>query len=214
VRIAGFSQEVTENLRKILLEIQKQKLDGLILDLRNNPGGLLDQAIGTASQFLTTGNVLFEKNSQGNIKPVAVEPGGVAPKIPMVCLINEGTASASEIVAGALKDAHRAESVGETTFGTGTVLKEFPLSDGSSLLLAVEEWLTPDKHTIWHKGIKPNVVVALPLNVTPLIPVEEEGMTADQLKASKDDQLQRALALVTQLAGEQNSTPNNVTREN
>ncbi len=213
VRIASFSQEVTGDLRKVLLEIQKQKLDGLILDLRNNPGGLLDQAIGTASEFLTTGNVVLEKNSLGKIKPIAVEPGGVAPKIPIVCLINEGTASASEIVAGALKDTHRAELVGKTTFGTGTVLKEFSLSDGSSLLLAVEEWLTPDKHTIWHKGIMPNVVVALPLNVTPLIPMAEEGMTAGQLKASNDNQLQRALALVTQLADRPDATPNEVTRK-
>ncbi len=210
VRIAGFSQDVTANLRKILLEIQKQRLDGVILDLRNNPGGLLDQAIGTASQFLTSGNVLFEKNAKGKIKPIAVEPGGVAPKIPMVCLINEGTASASEIVAGALKDAHRAELVGETTFGTGTVLKDFSLSDGSSLLLAVKEWLTPDKNTIWHKGIKPNVTVALPLNVMPLIPEAEEAMTAAQLKASKDNQLLRALALVNQLARQQSSGPNDI----
>lgn len=213
VRIASFSQEVTGDLRNVLLKIQEQKLDGLILDLRNNPGGLLDQAIGTASQFLATGNVLLEKNSRGKIKPIPVEPGGVAQEIPVVCLINEGTASASEIVAGALKDTHRAELVGKTTFGTGTVLEEFPLSDGSSLLLAVEEWLTPDKHTIWHKGIKPNISVALPLNVTPLIPMAEEGMTADQLRASRDNQLQRALAQVTQLADKPDATPNEMTRK-
>ena len=211
VRIASFSQEVTGDLRKVLLEIRKQKLDGLILDLRNNPGGLLDQAIGTASQFLTTGNVLLEKNSRGKIKPIAVEPGGVAPKIPVTCLINEGSASASEIVAGALKDAHRAVLVGKTTFGTGTVLKEFSLSDGSSLLLAVQEWLTPGKYTIWHNGIKPDVVVDLPLNVTPLLPMAEEEITAGQLEASEDNQLQRALSLLTQMLDKPDTTLNEMT---
>jgi carboxyl-terminal processing protease len=201
VRIAGFSSGVTDSLKQVLTQIQNEKLQGLILDLRNNPGGLLDQAIGTASQFLAGGNVLFEKDAKGNIAPVPVQLGGVAPHIPMICLVNEGTASASEIVAGALKDNKRAELLGEKTFGTGTVLKEFPLSDGSSLLLAVEEWLTPDKHTIWHKGITPNMVVALPPDVTPLVPDAERGMTPEELDASKDDQLLRALALLNQSIG-------------
>jgi carboxyl-terminal processing protease len=88
----------------------------------------------------------------------------------MVVLINGGTAGAAEITVGALQDAHRAELVGEKTFGMGTVLNEFSLSDGSALLLATEEWLTPDGHTIWHKGIAPDVTVALPANVTLVYP--------------------------------------------
>ncbi|MGA8178942.1 MAG: S41 family peptidase, partial [Desulfobacterales bacterium] len=79
--------------------------------------------------------------------------GGPARHIPIVCLVNGGTASVAEIVAGALQDHQRAELAGTTTFGTGTMLENFPLSDGSALLLAVREWLTPDGHTIWHKGI-------------------------------------------------------------
>lgn len=196
VRIAGFSQGVSRDLHKALADIQQQGLTGLILDLRNDPGGLLDEAIGTASQFLESGNVLLEKNAQGQVKPVPVQPGGVAPDIPMAVLINAGTASAAEIVAGALQDAHRATLVGETTFGTGTILNEFSLSDGSALLLATEEWLTPSGRVIWHRGIAPDVVVSLPPDVAPLLPGAEQGMTPAQLRASQDDQLLRALDLL------------------
>jgi carboxyl-terminal processing protease len=197
VRVVAFSQGVTDDLKKVLTDIQNQGLTGVILDMRNNPGGLLGEAISTASQFLTSGNVLLEKNAQGKITPVPVESGGVAPNIPVEVLINDGTASASEIVAGALQDGKRAELIGETTFGTGTVLNEFQLSDGSVLLLATEEWLTPDGHTIWHQGLAPNVAVALPQGVSPLFPSAEQGMTAAQLQASQDTQLLRALQLLT-----------------
>jgi carboxyl-terminal processing protease len=203
LRIAAFSQGVTQDLQAALKEIKQQQMTGIILDLRNNPGGLLDEAVGTASQFLTSGNVLLEKNAQGQTTPVPVQPGGIAPDVPVVVLINAGTASASEIVAGALQDAQRATTVGETTFGTGTVLNEFRLSDGSALLLATEEWLTPNGQTIWHKGITPEVVVSLPQNVSPLFPDEEAGMTAAQLQASNDQQLLRALDLLTQSGGAQ-----------
>jgi carboxyl-terminal processing protease len=91
--------------------------------------------------------------------------------------------------------------VGETTFGTGTVLSEFSLSDGSALLLATEEWLTPNGRTIWHKGISPNDVVSLPPTVAPLFPEAEQGMTSAQLQNSEDKQLLKALDLLTQPGG-------------
>jgi carboxyl-terminal processing protease len=196
VRIAGFSEGVTSDLRNALQQILQQGSTGLILDLRDNPGGLLDQAVGTASQFLTTGNVLLEKNAKGDITPVPVESGAIAPDIPMVVLVNAGTASAAEIVAGALKDPGRATLVGETTFGTGTVLNQFSLSDGSALLLATQEWLTPDGHTIWHVGLDPNVVMALPANVAPLYPSAERSLTAAQVQSSGDAQLLRGLQIL------------------
>jgi carboxyl-terminal processing protease len=196
LRIAGFSEDVTKDLKESLDAIRTQNLKALILDLRNNPGGLLTEAVSTASQFLSGGNVLLEKNAKGQIASVAVEKGGVAPSIPMVVLVNNGTASAAEIVSGALQDQGRAKLVGTTTFGTGTVLEKFPLSDGSALLLAVLEWLTPNGNQIWHKGITPNFVVSLPEGVAPVVPVEEKGMTLKQLKAGKDTQLQRALNLI------------------
>ncbi len=97
---------------------------------------------------------------------------------------------------GALQDRHRAKLVGEKTFGTGTVLQTFPLSDGSALMLAIEEWLTPDGHVIWHQGITPDVVVSLPPEVTPLSPVTDKELTAEKLRESGDAQLLRALDLL------------------
>jgi carboxyl-terminal processing protease len=197
LRITAFSQGISQELQKALTDIQKQGMTAVILDLRNDPGGLLDEAVNTASQFLSSGNVLEEKNAQGRITPVPVKPKGMATDLPMVVLINGGTASAAEITAGALQDAHRATLVGETTFGTGTVLNEFHLSDGSALLLATEEWLTPAGRVIWHKGIAPDVTVSLPANTAPLIPEAERGMTTDQLHASGDEQLLRAMDVLS-----------------
>ena len=198
LRIATFSKGTTTDLRKALTDIKEGGASDLILDLRNNPGGLLDEAVSTASQFLGTGNVVLEKNALGKIKPVPVEFGGLALTLPLVALINGGTASAAEIVAGALQDTHRAILVGEKTFGTGTVLQEFPLTDGSALLLAIDEWLTPDGNVIWHRGITPNVVAPLPPAVSPLIPDREKGMTEAELRASGDEQLLRALDFLIQ----------------
>jgi carboxyl-terminal processing protease len=196
VRIGGFSAGVTQALHKALKEIQDMKMKGIILDLRNDPGGLLDEAVGSASQFLESGNVLLEKNVKGEVSPIPVQAGGIAVQTPLVVLVNRGTASAAEIVAGALQDAGRAVLIGEKTFGTGTVLEKFNLSDGSALLLAVEEWLTPDGNTIWHKGISPNLAVSLAPGVFPLFPQEEQGMTMDQVRASRDEQLLRAMELL------------------
>ena len=196
VRIVGFSEGVAKDLQQALLDVQQQQLTGVILDLRNNPGGLLEEAVTVASQFLGSGNVLLVKDAQGTTTPVPVEEGGVALDIPLVVLVNEGTASAAEIVAGALQDAGHARLVGETTFGTGTVLGEFQLSDGSAMLLAIEEWLTPAGRVIWHQGIVPDVEVTLSPNVYPLLPLAEVGMTPDQLQAAGDEQVLRALELL------------------
>jgi carboxyl-terminal processing protease len=193
VRIAFFSKGASEDLEKSLAEIVRRGAKGLVLDLRSDPGGLLEMSVSVASQFLESGTVLQEKNSKGEVKAVAVESGVEKCTLPMVVLINAGTASASEIVAGALQDAKRATIVGETTFGTGTVLSPIPLSDGSALLLAVMEWLTPSGRTIWHKGIMPDVAVSLPTDASPLVPGAEKGMTLAQLRADKDLQLLRAL---------------------
>jgi carboxyl-terminal processing protease len=198
LRIATFSKGITKNLRKALTDIERDGAKGLILDLRTNPGGLFNEVVSSASQFLASGNVVLVRNAIGKIKPVRVESGGLALTLPLVGLINGGTASGAEIVAGALQDAHRAILVGEKTFGTGTVLQEFPLNDGSALLLAIDEWLTPARNVIWHRGITPNEVVSLPADVAPLIPEEEKGMTRAELWASGDEQLLRALDLLVQ----------------
>ncbi len=197
VRIAGFSQGVTNDLRSVLKQIQAQGATGIVLDLRNDPGGLLDEAIGVTSQFLGSENVLLVKNAQGQQQAISVKPGGLALNTPMVILVNQGTASAAEIVTGALQDAHRATVIGETTFGTGTVLNGFPLSDGSQILLATEEWLTPSGHVIWHKGLAPDVTVSLASAATTFVPEGGQGMTATQLQNSQDAQLLKAISVLS-----------------
>ncbi len=196
VRIAGFSQGAGEDLRKILAEIKKEQLGGIILDLRDNPGGIFNSAVGIASQFLSSGTVALVKNSKGEIKDVPVKPGGMAQNVPLAVLIDGGTASGAEILAGALQDAHRGELIGEKTFGTGTVLESFKLSDGSALLLAIAEWLTPSGRVIWHKGIQPDVAVSLPAGVDKLYPETLKGLNADRFRANEDMQLKRAVDLL------------------
>jgi carboxyl-terminal processing protease len=196
VRIAGFDDDMSDDMRSILREIQKQNLQGVVLDLRDNPGGVLDEAVVVASQFLSGGNVMQIKDARGEVKPIPVVPGGLATNLPMAVLINDGSASAAEIVAGALRDAHRGELIGETTFGTGTVLEEFPLPGGSAILLAVKEWLTPNGESFWHKGITPQIQVDLATNVIPLVPAALEEMTPNELQSSRDDQLLAGLKWV------------------
>jgi carboxyl-terminal processing protease len=197
IRIAEFSQDVTKDLKTAIQDAKKQGATSVILDLRNNPGGYLDEAVGVASQFLKDGDVLLEKDSNGQEKNIPVKSGGIATDLPVAVLVNQGTASAAEIVSGALQDAQRAKVIGETTFGTGTVLNEFKLSDGSALRLATQLWLTPKGRVIWHQGITPDITVPLANDVTPLTPESEREMTADQLKASQDAQLLKALEILT-----------------
>jgi carboxyl-terminal processing protease len=196
VRIASFSRGTSSQLGQALDAMAEAGATGLVLDLRNDPGGLLDEAVAVASRFLASGNVLQEKDAQGRMQGVPTQRVPQTCSLPMVVLVNAGTASAAEIVSGALQDAGRAALVGETTFGTGTVLKQFPLADGSALRVAVEEWLTPRGRTIWHKGITPDVVVPMPPNVPPLVPEQEATMSVEQLRAFQDEQLLKGLELL------------------
>ena len=153
---------------------------------------LSPEMLGIESHFL-------QGNFSGIGAQVKIKEGHIvilAPGIPLVVLVKGGSASSSEIVAGALKDAHRARLVGEKTFGAGTVLQEFGLSDGSAMLLAIAEWITPAGHVIWHKGVTPDVEVSLPVAAIPLYPDREKGMNSAALKASADTQLLRALDLL------------------
>ena len=216
IRVAGFTKGVTADLREALLAIRGAGLTGVILDVRSNPGGLLEEAVGVASQFLTEGNnVVLEKDAAGNVHAMPVRPGGVAPTLPVVVLIDRGTASASEIVAAALQDAHRACLIGDTTFGTGTILKSFPLSDGSALLLAVAEWLTPNGHLLWHHGVRPDIAVPMPPDGVPLRPAAEQGMTAGKLRLSRDAPLLRAVTVLTRTGqGDPSSTTQHSAQQN
>jgi len=197
IRLAAFSNNVSDDLKIALQEIKEQGLKGAVIDLRNNPGGLLNESVQTASQFLSSGTVLQVRDAEGNVEDIPVKRGGVATDFPIVVLINQGTASAAEIVSGALQDAGRAKLVGEKTFGTGTVLNQFSLSDGSALLLATQEWLTPKGRVIWHEGIDPDVTVTMAPDIFPVSPNTLRTMPPDALKDISDIQFLKAVELLS-----------------
>ena len=193
IRISSFGSEADSELRTSIAQAKDAGDVSFILDLRNDPGGLLDQAVHVSSEFLDGGSVVVQQDRSGKQEPINVEPNGVARKEPLAVLVNHGTASAAEIVAGALQDQRRATVIGEQTFGTGTILTEYPLSDGSAILLGVREWLTPNGHSIRRNGITPDHVVAKPLTTSSVVPLGERSMTPDQLAKSGDTQLLDAI---------------------
>ncbi len=163
-----------------------------------DPGGYVNEAVGIASQFLGTGDVFIERDADGNETHHPVSKDGVALDLPLIVLVDAGTASSAEILSGALQDAGRATIEGVQTFGTGTVLGEFPLSDGSALRVGTVEWLTPDGRQIWHHGITPDVTVERAADVPALSPDAVRDLTPAGVDKIKDPQLARALALVAQ----------------
>jgi carboxyl-terminal processing protease len=196
VAIKDFGEPAKAQLQKAIQDAVGQGAKGLLVDLRGNPGGLKEQAVAVTSEFLKEGLVFIEQDMHGVRTPVAVQPGGQATDIPVVLLIDDGTASSAEIFAGALQDHGRAKLVGTKTFGTGTVLQPFELKDGSAVLLAVAQWLTPKGREIWHKGIDPDVAVALPEDVALLLPEMEGDLDAGALAHSEDKQLLKALEIL------------------
>ncbi|HEV2581692.1 MAG TPA: S41 family peptidase, partial [Ktedonobacteraceae bacterium] len=196
IQVLGFDNGVSDQLKTALIQAKKDGATGIILDLRDNPGGYLTEAINTASLFLSGGKtVLLEQDSTGNRTADKTTGSPVDTQIPLVVLVNGNTASAAEIVSGALQDNKRATIIGTTTLGTGTVLNEFDLPDGSAIFLGVMEWLTPDGHFIRDKGITPNVVVTLPANNNALTPNVEnqQNLTLQQILQSGDTQLINAI---------------------
>lgn len=194
IRISQFGEKASEQLLEALQAARQAGVQALIVDVRNDPGGLLDQSINAVSQFLSSGNVLLEQDRSGKRTPYPVKPGGIATAIPLAVLVNGGTASAAEIFAGAIQDNRRGVIIGEHTFGTGTVLSTFTLQDGSAILLGTSEWLTPNGKLIKGNGITPNIVVKLPSDVIPLTPGAESDMTEAQILHSSDTQLLKAIA--------------------
>ncbi|MBA3234854.1 MAG: S41 family peptidase [Chloroflexi bacterium] len=200
LRLDQFSQGAADALIVALDDARGAGADRLVLDLRGNPGGYVNEADAVASQFLADGVVFIERKADGTETPHPVKAGGVATDLPLVVLVDAGTASSAEIVSGALQDAGRAQVIGITTFGTGTVLGEFALTDGSALRVGVVEWLTPDGRRIWHEGITPDVVVERPSDVVPLDPTDIAKLTPAEARSVEDPQLARALTVVTAIA--------------
>ncbi len=167
VRISQFGAQTARELTGGLQTVLEQKPRGLILDLRANPGGYLTSAVDVASQFLQEGVVLYEVRSGGDRQEFRVKRGGLATSIKMVVLVDKGTASASEIVAGALQDYQRAPLVGEKTYGKGSMQSVHNLSDGSSIHVTIARWLTPKERPINGTGLTPDVAVGWPVEGAP-----------------------------------------------
>jgi carboxyl-terminal processing protease len=189
IQLTTFGDKTTPELLATLKELMPQNPKGIILDLRNNGGGYLTTSVEVTSQFLGDGVVLYEQYGDGTRNTYDVIPDGMATdtQIPMVVLINEGSASASEIVAGALQDSGRAKLVGITSYGKGSVQNWIPLSgDNGAVRITVAKWLTPNENTIHEIGLTPDV---------------EVDRTEEDYKANLDPQLDRAVEVLLEMAG-------------
>ena len=167
IDLTGFSDNSATSLHDAVAADVKKGEKKLILDLRGNPGGFVTAARSVASEFIGSGTIFWQEDAQGNKTATDAKPDGAAtdPSIKLVVLIDKGSASASEIVAGALRDTHRATLVGETTFGKGTVQEWTPLEGAGGFKLTVAKWLTPNQQWIHHIGIDPDVKVVVPTNL-------------------------------------------------
>jgi carboxyl-terminal processing protease len=192
VLLSSFSDDSAQELRNSFEEAKAAGARRFILDLRNNPGGRLDQAVEIAGFFLEPESVVYiRKDASGEREEITVEGDPESTDAPLAVVVNQDSASSAEILAGALRDNGRAPVVGETTFGTGTVLTEFVLRDGSSILLGVAEWLTPDGDFIRETGITPDVRVPLAEGAEPITPDEARDLSRDEI-LGRDAQLRTA----------------------
>lgn len=181
IQISTFGDNTAADLHKQLVDLLAQNPKGLILDLRDNGGGYLDTAISVASEFIPSGVIVTEQAGDGTKTPYEAIKGGLATdsSLPMIVLVNAYSASASEIVAGALQDTGRAKLLGETTYGKGSVQQWIPLSNnGGAAKITIARWLTPKGRQIDKKGLTPDI---------------EVKMTADDITAQKDPQLDAAV---------------------
>jgi carboxyl-terminal processing protease len=164
IRLVQFNEPTADELSKALDELQKQGMQALVLDLRNNPGGLLNSAVDVCAQFLPPNTKVVSTQGRVASQQHEYSTSGVKkerPNFPIVVLINEGSASGAEIVAGALKDLHRAVLVGETTFGKGSVQNVMQLPDGSAVRFTTAKYYTPSKQVIQGNGVTPNIRVGM-----------------------------------------------------
>lgn len=178
LQVTHFTERSSADFRRALVALVERGAQGIVLDLRNNPGGLLPAVVEMGDELLEEGIVLYEVDNQGQRKEWRSRPGGAATRLPLVVLVNQFSASGSEVLAGAVQDRGRAKLLGTKTFGKGSVNTIHLLSDGSALYLTSARWLTPGERLIEGQGLVPDLVVEAP---------EEE------LRQGKDPQLDRAL---------------------
>lgn len=198
IRFTEFRENTPKELDKALDDLKKKGMQALIIDVRNNPGGLLDCAIEVTSRFLDTDKTVVSTKSRSEkeaiYKSLAVKEKYTT--LPMVVLVNKGSASASEILASALRDNNRAILLGETTFGKGSVQTVIPLSDGSALRLTTSKYYTPKGISIHEKGIEPDIVVTKETNEESKEDVFEKIEKKDEFDYKKDHQIIRAVDLI------------------
>lgn len=190
IRLSEFSVGATRELQAAIRSAESDGATSIIFDLRDNPGGLVFEAIGVASQFLPEGTPIY-LNQEKDQEPLPIKavPDGLATDIPLVVLINGGSASSSEITAAGISDSGRGELIGQTTFGTGTVLTPFELEDGSIVLLGTALWLEPDGDQVWRTGVEPDQDIALEAGSFISRPSDDPELTADELVGTGDAQL-------------------------
>jgi len=187
VQLINFGDKTHQDLRNILKDLLRQKPVGIILDLRNNGGGYLNTAIDVASEFVKDSPIMYEEFGDGERITYKAKPNGLATEIPLVVLINEGTASASEITAGAIQDYDRGVLVGKTSYGKGSVQNWVTLqNDQGAIRVTIARWLTPDERQINEVGLTPDYEVEI---------------TEEDIQAERDTQLEKAIEL---LLNEQN----------
>ncbi len=219
VRIIQFVEQTADDLEKALSKLESKNVESIIVDLRNNPGGLLDQAVAVCGKFLPRGTLVIttEGQNENQRAEYRVSKSGKTRKNPLVVLVNGGSASASEIVAGCLQDLKRAVIVGEQTFGKGSVQSIIPLHDGSALRLTTAKYYTPSHKVIHEKGITPDIIVPLSyqeerdlfLMRNVIGPESLNEQDRERLKNIKDPQLDRAYDLLkgVQLFSKRNTKP-------
>lgn len=198
VRITEFRESTAIDLEKELKSLETQNLRGLILDVRSNPGGLLYSAIEVASKFLETGKLVVSTKSKTEKDQIFNALPGVVKitKVPMVVLIDQGSASGSEIVAAALRENKRAILLGEKSFGKGSVQTIIPLSDGSALRITTSKYYTPNGNSIHEKGIEPDILVEREITEEVKEDVFENLENKKEFEYRKDNQILRALDLI------------------
>ncbi len=174
LRLSGFTGTTNDELKEALARFERSKGLGIVLDLRNNPGGLVSSVVDVTSQFIKDGLVLYQEDAKGNRRDWRVKSGGKALDIPMVVLVNEFSASASEVFTGAIIDSDRATVIGTTTFGKGSVTNLWPLDDGSGVNFTTARWFTPGGTLIEGQGLTPDVVL------DPLDEDEDEDLHLDR----------------------------------
>jgi carboxyl-terminal processing protease len=182
VQLINFGDKTHQDLKKILRELLKEKPVGLILDLRNNGGGYLNTAIDVTSEFVKQSPIMYEEFGDGERITYKAKPNGLATDIPLVVLINEGTASASEITAGAIQDYKRGILVGKTSYGKGSVQNWVTLqNDQGAIRVTIARWLTPNERQINELGLTPDIEIEI---------------TEEDIEAERDTQLEKAIEIL------------------